>query len=302
MNKQKVVILKGLPASGKSSYARKWVSEDPDNRVMVEKDEIRKNSQLFKDGVYNHKRGDERLVIRERDHLIREALSQGKSVISSDTNLARKHSKAISKIAREFGASVGIKEFLDVPLAELIRRDAERENSVGEQAIRKMFHMFVKKMPTFLEYDPALDWVLVCDLDGTLTNGPKDRPPYDWSKVGNDDINLGVAAILDSMQVVHGKNGVNDMKTFIFSGRSEVCRKETEEWLEHNCVDYDKLVMRAENDRRKDFVVKSDFLEKYIKGKYNILVWLDDRPQVATHLRDYYGVNVLQRGDTRYEF
>ena len=302
MNRQKVVILKGLPGSGRSTYARKWVSRDPDNRVMVEKDEIRKDARLFKDRVYNHKRGDEKIVLRERDRLIRKALSEGKSVISSDTNLNKKHVRKIMAIAREFGVPTQTKKFLDVPLAELIERDSKRENKVGEQVIRKMFHTFVKKMPTFLEYNPDLDWVLVCDLDGTLTNGPKNRSPYDWSKVGNDDINLGVAAILDSMQVVHGENGVNDMKTFIFSGRNEVCREETEKWLARNCIDYDKLVMRAEDDCRKDFIVKSEFIEKYIKDKYNILIWLDDRPQVATHLRDYYGINVLQRGDTRYEF
>lgn len=302
MNRQKVVILKSLPAAGKSTYARKWVSEDPDNRVMVEKDEIRKNTQLFKDGVYSHKRGDEKIVLQERDRLIQKALSEGKSVISSDTNLVRRHVRKISHIAKEFGANVEVKDFLDVPLSELIARDEKRENSVGEQVIRKMFHTFVRRMPTFLEYDPKLDWVVVCDLDGTLTNGPRNRSPYDWSKVGNDTLNLGVAAILDGLQFIHGREGVNDTKIFIFSGRSEVCREETEKWLERYDIEYDKLVMRGRDDCRKDFIVKGEFIEKHIKGKYNILFWLDDRPQVATHLRDYYGINVLQRGDTRYEF
>lgn len=297
-----VVIARGLPASGKTTFARQWVSEDKENRVRVEKDEIRKDGRLFKDGEYSHKRGDESIVIKERDRLIKQALSQGKSVVSSDTNLVQKHVTRITNIAKEHGAEVVIESFLDVPLAEVIERDKNREDSVGEQVIRRMFHESVKTLPTFLSYDPSLKWLVVSDLDGSLTNGPKNRSPYEWHKVGNDEINLGVAALLDGVQFIHGKRGVDDVDLFIFSGRDAVCRPETEAWLEKNDIEYDKLVMRAENDNRNDAIVKGEFIEEHIRGKYNVLFWIDDRPRVADHLRDYYGINVLQRGDVRYEF
>ena len=69
-NNLTVVITRGLPASGKTTFARQWVSEDKENRVRVEKDEIRKDGRLFKDGEYSHRRGDESIVIKERDRLI----------------------------------------------------------------------------------------------------------------------------------------------------------------------------------------------------------------------------------------
>lgn len=295
-NQLKLLITRGLPASGKSTYARSWVAEDPNHRVRVEKDTIRKNQNLFEGGVYNHSRGDEAIVIKERDRLIQEALSRGKSVVSSDTNLSPKHISRMSSIARKFNADVEIVDFLDVPLEELINRDKNRAGSVGEQAIRRMFHEQVKTMPTFLRFDPELPFVVVCDLDGTLTTGPKDRSPYDWQKVGQDDINLGIAHILDGIKLI------DYAKIFIFSGRDSICRPETEDWLERHDIEYDRLVMRTAKDNRSDVTVKQEFIEQHIRDQYNVLIWFDDRVRVANMLRDTYGINVAQLGDPNYAF
>lgn len=292
----KIIITKGLPASGKSTFARKWVAESPKNRVQVEKDQIRKNGELFKGGAYDYKRGDESTVLRERDKMIRRALNEGKDVVVSDTNLVSKHINQITNIAKEYNAEVEVKAFLDIPIATLIDRDAAREDSVGEQVIRRMFHDHVKKLPTFLKFDPKLPFCVVSDLDGTLTLGPKNRSPYDWKKVGNDDINLGLSHVLD------GISNIGYAKVFIFSGRDAVCRPETEEWLERQCIDYDALYMREEGDSRNDAIVKSEMIEKHIKGKYNVLIWFDDRVRVANTLRDVYGINVAQFGDPNNPF
>lgn len=291
--KLKVLILRGMPASGKTTYAK---SLEQKGWVRVEKDDIRLDGTLYKDGAYNHKRGDEAIVLKERNRLIRTALDQHNNVVSSDTNLNPKHVASISAIGREYGATIETKDFLDVPIAELIQRDKDRENTVGEKVIRGMFHEFVKTMPTFLEYDPNLPFLVVSDLDGTLTKGPKDRSPYEWLKVGQDDINLGVAHAMDGMRVI------NITDAFIFSGRDSVCRPQTEEWLERYDIEYDKLVMRAEGDNRSDAVVKAEFIETYIRGKYNVLIWFDDRVRVANMLRDVYGINVAQMGDPNHEF
>lgn len=291
-----VIITRGLPASGKSTWADKYIAQNP-NFVKIEKDDIRKKQDLFKDGIYKHKRGDEDIVLRERNRLIRQALSTGKSVISSDTNLAKKHITKITNIANEFGAKVEIKDFLDVPIAELIKRDSKRQNSVGEQVIRQMFHQYVKTLPTFLGYDPNLEYVICFDIDGTLTNGPKDRSPYDWKKVGNDDLNLGASAVIDGLSII----GL--YKIFLFSGRNEVCRPETEAWLDKQCIKYDKLFMRpADRNSDKDTIIKSDLIEENIRGKYNVLFWVDDRPVVVRMLKDVYGIDVWARGDQKYEF
>ena len=302
MEQRKLIITKGLPASGKSSWADDFIKDHP-NFVKIEKDQIRKDGSLFKDGEYNHKRGDEGIVIKERDRIIRKSLADGLSVISSDTNLVHKHITQLSNIARQSNAAVEVISFLDVPLKELIERDQRREEAVGEQVIRKMFHTQVKKMPTFLKYDPNLPFVIVSDLDGTLTKGPKDRSPYEWHKVGQDDINLGVSHILDGVRLM------DYAKVFIFSGRNAVCRPETEDWLERNNIEYDLLAMRPHyledgktEDNRSDEIIKAEFIEEHIRGQYNILIWFDDRCRVSDMLRDVYGINVAQLGDTNYKF
>lgn len=302
-NKLTVIITKGLPASGKTTYALNWVAIDEANRVRIEKDDIRNESSLFKGGAYNHSRGDESIVIKERDKRIHSALSSGKSVIVSDTNLVKKHILQMSAIARKYEAKIEIKDFFDTSLAEVIKRDALRTNAVGEQTIRKMFHDHIKTLPTFLEFDPSLPFVVVSDIDGTLTKGPKNRSPYEWSKVGQDDINLGVAHALDGMRVI------DYAKIFIFSGRNSICRIETEDWLERHDVEYDLLAMRPQylegtdlEDNRSDEVIKAEFIEQHIVGKYNVLLWFDDRPRIANMLRDVYGINVAQIGDARYDF
>lgn len=302
MKELKIIITKGLPASGKSYWADEFIKENP-NFVKIEKDQIRNSSELFKDGVYNHKRGDESIVIKERDRLVRKAFSEGKSVISSDTNLVQKHITQLSNIAKQNNAEVEILSFLDVPIKDLIERDKNREYAVGEQVIRKMFHTQVKKMPTFLKFDPNLPFVVVCDLDGTLTKGPKDRSPYEWNKVGQDEINLGISHVLDGIKVIDYAD------IFIFSGRNAVCRPETEDWLERNNIEYDKLVMRPQfledgktENNLSDEIIKADMIEEHIRDKYNVLIWFDDRQRVSTMLRDVYGINVAQLGDTKYEF
>ena len=302
MNELKLIIVKGLPASGKSSWADEYVKENP-NFVKIEKDQIRKNGDLFPGGQYNHKRGDESIVLKERDRQIREAFKSGKSVISSDTNLVQKHITQLNNIAKQFRATVEVKSFLDVPLKDLIERDEKREDSVGEQVIRRMFHTQVGKMPTFLKYDPKLPTCIISDIDSTLTLGPKDRSPYEWHKVGNDDINLGTSAILDGLSFV----GYVD-RIFLFSGRDEVCRPETEEWLERHDIEYDELYMRRSDhtDERgnqvKDTIVKAEMLEEHVIGKYNVLLVMDDRKVVCDMWRDVYGLNVFQLGDPNYFF
>lgn len=300
-NKLTVLILRGLPASGKTTYAK--TLEDK-GWVRVEKDDIRKQADLFKDGVYNHRRGDEGIVLKERNRLIREALAAGQSVVSADTNLNPKHVTGISSIAREFGAEVETKDFLDVPLADLIERDLARENTVGEQVIRKMFHDNHTELPTFHKHKEDLPYAIWVDIDGTLTanSSLKKRSPYDYTKVSGDDPNLFVMALIDGLNVINAGNDTHPYTIFIFSGREDSCRADTEDWLERHDIEYDKLVMRDTGDGRNDAIIKYEMFMEHIDGKYNCLGVIDDRMRVSQMARDVLGLNVLQVGDTRYEF
>lgn len=299
----KLLVLKGLPASGKSTFAKSLESGVMSTHgnvpwVRVNKDEIRLDKRLFPEGYNFKNKKHEKRVIAERDRIVRQALSEKKSVVVDDTNLNPVHIKKLLAIAKEFDVVFEVDDsFLKVPLQECIDRDRKRETSVGASVIRKMFHQYIKKAPTALEYDPSLPMVIICDIDGTLAHMNDKRSPYDWEKVGVDEVDPGVAHLVDSIKCI------GYAKVFLFSGRNEVCRPQTEEWLERNDIDYDELYMRpSDQNDLDDRIIKADMLENYVKGKYNVLFVVDDRPKVCRMWRDVYGLRTLNVGDPYYEF
>lgn len=135
-----VYILRGLPASGKSTWARRKVDERPNSVKRINKDDLR---AMLDNSRWSP--GAETFVLRTRDGLIREALHEGFHVIVDDTNLHPKHVERIREIVDEFKKNSGqdvrieIVNFTDVPLEECIRRDRVRKDSVGEKVIRDMY-------------------------------------------------------------------------------------------------------------------------------------------------------------------
>lgn len=220
--------------------------------------------------------------------MLHSALSHNKSVICSDTNLTQKSVNQIVSIAKEYDAEVEIKDFFDVSIKELIERDKNRPKSVGENKIRDLFYKHVKNMPTFVKFNPVLPFVVVCDLDGTLY---LDETKH---KLSTEDINIGVAHTLDGIKVI------NYCKVFILSTREASLTEQTEEWLERNSIEHDKLFTLEVDDESSEECKKAKFIEEQIIGKYNVLLWLDDDPQVCNMLRDVYGFNVAQLGDPNY--
>jgi hypothetical protein len=119
-----------------------------------------------------------------------------------------------------------------------------------------------------------MDDCIICDIDGTLALR-KNRGPFDWAKVGQDEVNQVIA---DIVTVYH-----NDAKVAVIlvSGRDSVCRPETEQWLAENNIPYTELLMRPEGDHRKDTIVKVELYKKHIKGQYKVRFVLDDRNQMV---------------------
>jgi predicted kinase len=129
-----LICMVGLPASGKSVLARKMAKESPFQ--VVEKDEIRK---VLRAQGWKWSQEGEKEVVKISDSQIIQALEQGISVISSDTNIEPKHQERLKQLAEEFGAEF-VKLVLPVPLEECLRRNKLRgkDKQVPEEAIRSM--------------------------------------------------------------------------------------------------------------------------------------------------------------------
>jgi hypothetical protein len=78
------------------------------------------------------------------------------------------------------------------------------------------------------------------------------------------------------------------------SGRDEVCRKETEDWLlEELPFEWAELWMRAEGDQRKDSIVKRELFDAHVRDRWQVLGVVDDRDSVVSMWRDL-GLTVAQ--------
>lgn len=275
---KKIILTKGLPASGKSTWAKEQVNNDKGAYKRISKDDLR---AMLDAG--NHTKANESFILEIRDWLIIEALKRGKHVIVDDTNLNPIHEQRIKDIAKKYNAIVEIKDFTGISLEECIKRDSTRINSVGKDVIIKMYNRYLRPLTTpqipKVKYDSTLDDCYIFDIDGTLAL-KCNRSPYDWSKVGDDDPNFSVINIYMSLKYYESefKEGV---KFIILSGRDSVCREVTEEWLRKNIFTYDELYMRPCGDMRKDSILKQEIYKKYVKGRYNVRAIFDDRSQVV---------------------
>src|SRR5690606_31318303 len=124
-----VVVTVGLPASGKTSYAQRWVNQHPDRRVRLGRD-------LLRDELYGTRAGltreQETKITRVQAARIRSALTAGKKVIIDDTCLGHGALEALREVvththtgSREATLRVDAR-FLLCPLEEAIRRQAGR--------------------------------------------------------------------------------------------------------------------------------------------------------------------------------
>ena len=122
-------MLKGLPASGKTTVARKMVEK---GAKRVSKDDLRASVDS---GVYSVE--NERLIRIFCDTIIIKALVHGYDVVDDNTNLKPKDESGLRVLAAICGAHFVIIE-METSLEECIERDAKREKPVGEEAIRSM--------------------------------------------------------------------------------------------------------------------------------------------------------------------
>jgi predicted kinase len=135
--KQQIILLRGLPGSGKTTWALQEMADHPGVYKRVNKDLLR---AMLDDGAYSDL--NELFVQDIRNRIITTALMCGYSIIVDDTNLNLQHETDIRNIFDNW-ADIIVKSFEDVPLEECIARDAARAKPVGEEVIRGMWQKYL---------------------------------------------------------------------------------------------------------------------------------------------------------------
>lgn len=127
-----MILTVGVPGSGKSTVAKQIKAADPENVVIVERDQTRSN--LFGEKYHkgNFPKREENQVTAVNNALIKKGLREGKTVIVSDTNLNFRTVGALAKTARDYGADLSF-EHLDVDPQECKRRNRARGAAGGRE-------------------------------------------------------------------------------------------------------------------------------------------------------------------------
>ena len=141
----KLIILQGIPASGKSTWAKKWMSEDPTSRVIINRDSIRR--MLGKYWVPSR----EKLVDDIEFNSVESALKRGFDVCIDATNL---NDKTICKFKdlcltlqndKNLSIEIVFNKIL-VSLEEALERDKNRKFPMGEKVIKEFYNKYKDKL------------------------------------------------------------------------------------------------------------------------------------------------------------
>ena len=150
----KIILCRGIQGSGKSTFAKQWVLEDPEHRVRFNNDDIR--NMLGKYWVTSR----EPLVYVLKRQFIITSMKMGYDIVIDNMNLNPKeaefyeqyveaHNQTVEELRKENKLNLQDDfkyelEFIDffTPLQECIDRDSKRPNPIGEEVIRKTYEKY----------------------------------------------------------------------------------------------------------------------------------------------------------------
>lgn len=293
----KLYIMKGLPASGKSTKAKEIVEASGGNTVRLNKDLLREMLHYYRpdltDKPFNRKNEEQ---IREAQRMLaRTFLEKNVNVIIDDTNLNPKTLRGWIDLAEEYSAKHEIVDMKTDVITCVLNDDERRdrgERYVGSTVIKNMSIQW-----GITKFSP--NSVIICDIDGTIADIEHRRKHLlgekkDWRSFFQDmhldNVNAPVAKEIIEQY--------NKGRTIIYvSGRPDTYKEETLAWLHKNNLSFAyTLIMRGANDTREDSIIKEEILNTYFPDKQVISKVYDDRPRVIRMWKKN-GLDVVDCGD-----
>ena len=132
----KIILCRGIQGSGKTTWAKQWVLEDPEHRVRFNNDDIR--NMLGKYWVTSR----EHLVSDIKKDFMVSAMEFGYDIVVDNMNFNPKEIEYYENLVGYMNCySLEYKDFF-IPLEVCIERDSKRENPIGEEVIRKTYERY----------------------------------------------------------------------------------------------------------------------------------------------------------------
>ena len=291
----KAIITVGISASGKTTLAKEMEKKGYRD---INRDYIRFNlvapGKDWSNYKFNGK--NEKEVTEIQGKMIMESWADGQNIIISDTNLnSGRRAQLVNKL-KDLGYDVEIRSF-PITRELAVKRDNLRPNGVGESVIYRQFSDWndYNGRITYVA-DDNLPKAVIFDVDGTIAQ-MDGRGPFEWHRVGEDKPREFVIDMLRNYAMM-------GYVIIICSGRDDVCRAETANWLNEHVGEmfWHALYMRKNGDFRKDNSVKEEIFWTYLAHKYNIVACVDDRPQMIRLWHELKIPNVIAVADPYIEF
>ena len=152
MKRPTLILLVGIPGSGKTTYAKQYINKEP-MVAHLSSDSIRK--ELYGDESIQ---GNPSEVFSLMQQSAVEALNDGKDVLYDATNVTRKDRSSIIGICPRFSKIEC--HIIWAPIEECIRRDANRDRTVSKEVIDRMLKRFQAPY-----YDEGIDEIKIVTPD-----------------------------------------------------------------------------------------------------------------------------------------
>ena len=143
---KRIILTRGIPASGKSTWAKQEVLKDPEHSIRINRDDLRNMCGKYWVPAREH------YIEACKGLILISAMNfQFDTIIIDEMNLNPKESGKlkgeIAMVNNAFKAGqdkyvVEVKDFTNVPLDVCLERDSKRENPIGEDVIRGIFNKY----------------------------------------------------------------------------------------------------------------------------------------------------------------
>lgn len=143
---KRIILTRGIPASGKSTWAKQEVLKDPEHSIRINRDDLRNMS-----GKYWVPAREKYITACKGTLLINAINFKFDTIIIDEMNLNPKENGYLKGMVSMMNDTIKdnndkyiieIKDFTNVPLDVCLERDSKRENPIGENVIKDIFNKY----------------------------------------------------------------------------------------------------------------------------------------------------------------
>lgn len=313
MENKVIILTRGIQGSGKSTWAKKWVAEDPLTRIRYNNDDIRHMQGVYWPTDKQALNKKEKIVIKIKNFIISSYMDAYYDIVVDNMNLNPKEYEYFNALIAEFNAnhsdvqySLKFEDFI-IPVEECIARDAQRPNPIGATVIKQTYNRYRNEMIKIetekllakeaqIGFNPLLPGCIIADMDATICFNVTGRPFFGKSaaeNMPNDKPNMPVIKLIQN----YLKCANEADRVFIITGREETedIKNATYDYVKKHVSTDSRIVilMRPDKNHEAGTIIKKMLYDTYIKDKYNVDYVLDDSQKIVDMYRDM-GLTVLQ--------